>query len=191
MQVLKWLVLHGIFCSGSCCIILGKKKSVSRILEERGMGAWCTAYYHQEGNASDYKEAGTDVWLGKWLILWSIMEEKKKRKHHCFGTGLTKESVAGPDPETHGLGLILAQCQIDVEQKRVRHQIQADRERWQTKNSSLLLKTHENSIYNPVALLFPLFPQSWTWIWKKKNSCSNEENKKIKIIKLQKAGSTL
>lgn len=74
-------------------------------------------------------------------VLCGIMEEKKKRKHHCFGMGFTKESVTGPYPEMHGHWLILAQHQIDA-----RQQIQAE----MTNNSSSLFKTHENSIYNPV-----------------------------------------
>lgn len=84
---------------------------------------------HKEGNASDCKEAGIDVWLGMWLSPWTILKHKKmKRKpHHYFGMGLTKESVTGPYPEMHGLGLILAQCQIGAGQKHVRKQIQAER----------------------------------------------------------------
>ena len=66
-----------------------KKKCFQGFGRERGTGACCSAYslpqfpkegntIPKEGNASDYKEAGIDVWLGKWLSLWAIMEEKKK-----------------------------------------------------------------------------------------------------------------
>ena len=62
--------------------------------------------------------------------------------------GFTKGSVPGPYLKMHGLGFILAQSHIEAGQKHVRQHIQAERE--VTKSSSSLLKTHENSIYNPV-----------------------------------------
>lgn len=66
-----------------------------------------------------------------WDVALSVdyneTQKMKRKPHHYFGMGLTKESVTGPYPEMHGLGLILAQCQIGAGQKHVRKQIQAER----------------------------------------------------------------
>lgn len=79
MQRLELMVLDGIFCPGSCCIILGKKMYLQGFGRERRIGTCRSAYsLPQRGKCSDYMEAGIAVCLGNCLSLWAIMEEKKE-----------------------------------------------------------------------------------------------------------------
>lgn len=60
--------------------VLAQNNEFPALLEEIGLQDDTVVMFHchKEGNASDYKDAGINIWLGKWLFLWVKMKEKNK-----------------------------------------------------------------------------------------------------------------